>query len=439
MPWVTGEALNDWVARRRRDAPALRQVRDEMRSLVATLESSGVAHGDLQHGNVLVTEHGELKLLDYDGMYLPEFAGWAMPELGHPNFQHPMRASATYGPGLDRFSAIVIWIALAALEADPGLWERHDNGDNLLFRAADLADPEGSALFEELQRLPATQGLATSLVHIIQSEPDHVPSLDEVLAGGVVPVTSPVPRRVGPVAPYPIVDLRHGSISPRMGSRVTAVGEIIDTKDGVTRYGDPYRFVRVGSRTGSTLKVVLWSEVLARAKPDLPSVGAVVAVTGVMSTFAGQRQIELERPANLEVLESRRVRELLGSAWKEDPPAERLLDDLRVGDVVEHSVHGQGVVTAFSAGVATIRFSHSERKIHASSFPLRLISRATQQAARASGTTHATASTGASRPAAGVVSATDASVLARLFGGPKPVEPTYRPSSGGPADGDPPE
>jgi thiamine kinase-like enzyme len=34
------------------------------------LNRAGVAHGDLQHGNILVA-NGKPKLIDYDGMYVP--------------------------------------------------------------------------------------------------------------------------------------------------------------------------------------------------------------------------------------------------------------------------------------------------------------------------------------------------------------------------------
>jgi hypothetical protein len=40
-----------------------------------------------------------------------------------------------------------------AVRGGSGLWERYDNGDNLLFREEDLRNPPQSALFRELVRV----------------------------------------------------------------------------------------------------------------------------------------------------------------------------------------------------------------------------------------------------------------------------------------------
>ena len=34
-----------------------------------------IAHGDLQHGNIIVQDDGTIRLVDYDGCYVPELAG----------------------------------------------------------------------------------------------------------------------------------------------------------------------------------------------------------------------------------------------------------------------------------------------------------------------------------------------------------------------------
>ena len=55
-----------------------------------------VAHGDLQHGNVLLVPGASanslaVKLIDYDGMCVPALAGSKSGEVGHPAYQHPQR------------------------------------------------------------------------------------------------------------------------------------------------------------------------------------------------------------------------------------------------------------------------------------------------------------------------------------------------------------
>ena len=153
MDWVEGLTLNDYVKRglrhpRRLQALALRW--DELR---ADLQARRVAHGDLQHGNVLVAEDGELRLVDYDGMWVPALAGTASLETGHPNYQNPHRAAGDLDETTDAFAGELVAIALRALEIEPDLWTHHDNGENLLFREADLRNPQGSALLDDLRSL----------------------------------------------------------------------------------------------------------------------------------------------------------------------------------------------------------------------------------------------------------------------------------------------
>jgi hypothetical protein len=101
--------------------------------MVKDLSVLGVAHGDLQHGNLLVTPGGELKLIDYDGMYVPGLAQLGACEIGHVNYQSPARTMSSWGPYLDNFSAWIIYASLIALAIDPGLWPiLHNDGDEAL-------------------------------------------------------------------------------------------------------------------------------------------------------------------------------------------------------------------------------------------------------------------------------------------------------------------
>ncbi len=115
------------------------------------------AHADLQHGNVLlVTGDAQnklgLKLIDYDGMWVPALADYHSGEIGHPNFQHPLRLKdKLYNGDVDRFPHLVIASALrATVLGSRDLWDKFDNGDNLLFKEADLRDPGNSKVFKAL-------------------------------------------------------------------------------------------------------------------------------------------------------------------------------------------------------------------------------------------------------------------------------------------------
>jgi serine/threonine protein kinase len=153
MEWVEGERLNEYVRRHLSEPDKLQRVAQRVLQMVRDLQSAGIAHGDLQHGNILVCNE-DLRLVDYDGLWLPSLAGLPPSELGHPHYQHPdrLRGTATHFDGnLDNFSLWVIVLGLYALSVDPSLWEQTGWGDDwLLFRDEDF-QPLGSPLVRRLE------------------------------------------------------------------------------------------------------------------------------------------------------------------------------------------------------------------------------------------------------------------------------------------------
>ncbi|NUT97444.1 MAG: hypothetical protein HOY78_36020, partial [Saccharothrix sp.] len=146
MEWVEGLGLIRWIERNLDDPAALARVAERFAGLVDRLAAAGIGHGDLQHGNILVTADGVVKLVDYDGMYVPALAGMAATETGHRNYQSPDRTAADFGPEVDRFSAWVVYLSLVALAVDPGLWRqlRDEDAEHLLVAEPDFTDPVGS-------------------------------------------------------------------------------------------------------------------------------------------------------------------------------------------------------------------------------------------------------------------------------------------------------
>ena len=103
------------------------------------------ARWDLQHGNVMVTSKGKLKLVDYDCMCVPKLVGHRNLEIGVEPYQHPGRDERTLlYPGMDHFSSLFIWVALRAFTSAPDLWARYVEPpnqqpyDKLLFRKEDF-------------------------------------------------------------------------------------------------------------------------------------------------------------------------------------------------------------------------------------------------------------------------------------------------------------
>jgi len=151
MDWVDGQNLIQFIGRNLDNPPILEKLRQWLRQAGNTLRENGIAHGDLQHGNVLVTNE-QIKLVDYDGMFVPELNGSQSNELGHRNYQHPGRTKQHFGPYLDNFSAWLIDTSIYCLERDPTLWFTLKGGEDcLLFREKDLQDPYSSFAFHQLE------------------------------------------------------------------------------------------------------------------------------------------------------------------------------------------------------------------------------------------------------------------------------------------------
>jgi len=160
MEWVEGEPLDKYIEKHIVDAAALVKLAEKWREMAQTLQKYGIAHGDLQQGNVLIVGDN-LKLVDYDGMYVPALNGKLSSEIGHRNYQHPRRSEFDFGPNVDNFSNWVIYTALTALSKNPALWNTFRADESVLFRREDFVSPLTSRLFSTLM------GSSDQVVHLL--------------------------------------------------------------------------------------------------------------------------------------------------------------------------------------------------------------------------------------------------------------------------------
>ena len=202
MDWVDGEQLDRFVSSGRDQPDTLWRVAAEWRSVAAILKGLHIAHNDLQHGNVMVQTDGSIRLVDYDGMFLPKFRGETSPEEGHPNYKHPMRSSEHYDEFVDNFPSLVIYLSLRAIASDPGLWE-HYNQDNLIFTKNDYANPQSSKVFDRLKKShdQAVVRLTERLEEYCALPVEKVPDLATVLQDVPLSATVPPPPTAAPSGP----------------------------------------------------------------------------------------------------------------------------------------------------------------------------------------------------------------------------------------------
>lgn len=180
MPWVEGDTLDRYVLKNYKNTELMKTLLSDFHSMMAELARAQISHGDLQHGNILVSPDG-LRLVDYDALFVPALAGKKSLEVGHPSFQHPERTAKHYNKDVDNFSAWLIHTGLMAIAIDSELYEKYCNGDdNLLFRRGDLSDPEASELFNSLSTHTSENiKAATHLIRrMLWSAPIDVPRLN---------------------------------------------------------------------------------------------------------------------------------------------------------------------------------------------------------------------------------------------------------------------
>ncbi|MBY0526974.1 MAG: hypothetical protein K2R98_26510 [Gemmataceae bacterium] len=207
MDWVEGFALNEFVKDHVSEPQVLGTLCQIWVKLAARLREANLAHCDVQHGNILLVPAAKaatlsVRLVDYDGMWVPALELLKSIELGHPNYQHPQRLRETiWSPRIDRFAHLIIYTALRALiVGGRPMWDRYDNGDNLLFKQADFEAPTRSPLFADLLRSnhPEVRPLAEALIQALRVPLDHVPLLEDQIR---TPMPASPGRRTAVQAP----------------------------------------------------------------------------------------------------------------------------------------------------------------------------------------------------------------------------------------------
>jgi len=132
VPFIqAGQPLGDFLIDHHTNSHAMNLLSHQWFDLIEQLESRQIAHGDLDMTNVLVCgilPNLSLKLIDFDGMYVPDLAAYnlGVADAGHEHFQPAQPGIRAFGPQLDRFSVLIIYITLSALTTNHALWENCD-------------------------------------------------------------------------------------------------------------------------------------------------------------------------------------------------------------------------------------------------------------------------------------------------------------------------
>lgn len=207
MDWIEGQLLNNFITQVIDNNTDLTELQHEVVSVSKSLENLKVGHGDIQCGNMIVAKNADgkniIKLIDYDGMYIPSFSNKMNLERGRTEFQHPNRSQIQYNEKIDRFSFWVILCAIEALKFDKSLWFEVMRGgfntlDNLLFTGDDFKYFNNSKLVNRLYALnkPSLSFYLNKLNKFCNSLPDTVepPTIfdsSEQPIENIIPITFP--------------------------------------------------------------------------------------------------------------------------------------------------------------------------------------------------------------------------------------------------------
>ena len=189
MEWAEGETLCDFIEHNLQDAICLKTAAVEFQKMVAALHAHQISHGDLQDGNILLKRNGadvEIKLIDYDSVFVPALRGHPDTIVGVPAYQHPQRIARGVGAAekMDYFSELVIYLSLLSLAEKPDLWSQFGapTERRLLFIAEDFKNPDQSDIFRELESLPPdVKQLASKLKEFCKQSVDQLEPLESVL------------------------------------------------------------------------------------------------------------------------------------------------------------------------------------------------------------------------------------------------------------------
>lgn len=164
MRWIEGQNLKEYICTHCQEKHTMRKLAQNFLDMVLQLHAHHMAHGDLQHGNIMVSDSGQLYLVDYDSMYVPAMgSNFTDVITGLIDYQHPARKQNRYSSEkLDYFSEVVIYISLLAIAECPYLVRKYnlENRDALLFIASDFESLKSlttSPIYHDLTNLDNAQ------------------------------------------------------------------------------------------------------------------------------------------------------------------------------------------------------------------------------------------------------------------------------------------
>jgi len=156
MEWLDGMLFKEYIENNLNNPSLLVTLADRFLKMSQDLRDNKISHGDLQEGNILVTKKGEIKLVDYDSICIPEIEGQQELVNGLKGYQHPSRFKGGRATlKADYFSELIIYLSILGIAEKAELWDKYQVKDTqyLLFSETDFEDLENSNIYKDLSGL----------------------------------------------------------------------------------------------------------------------------------------------------------------------------------------------------------------------------------------------------------------------------------------------
>lgn len=194
MRWIDGDNLKSYICKNYQNKEKMRKLADSFLTMIKKLHQNNIAHGDLQHGNILVDNHDKIYLIDYDSVYLPALSGQIDSICGLPDYQHPKRSDNKYATEkIDYFSELIIYTSILAIAENPSLVSKYKLPDTefLLFSKEDFRNLENSEIYKDLYSLGETFQLLLRILseYLVFNDINDLESFDQLLERYSLPVS----------------------------------------------------------------------------------------------------------------------------------------------------------------------------------------------------------------------------------------------------------
>lgn len=156
MEWLDGMLFKEFIEKNLSNSTGLVSLADNFLIMCQDLRDNQISHGDLQEGNILITEKGDIKLVDYDSICIPEIEEQKELVTGLKGYQHPSRFKGGKASlKADYFSELIIYLSILGIAEKPELWDKYQVKDTqyLLFSEIDFEDLENSKIYKDLSGL----------------------------------------------------------------------------------------------------------------------------------------------------------------------------------------------------------------------------------------------------------------------------------------------